>query len=716
MSETETPGDTENKTAQPDAPNPARTHRMLLLLLGVMVAVVYSQVLLSHSRGRWVAPLRDDLIFLQYARSLADGHPYRYFPNAEKTTGATSHLYVWAVAQLARLTRSQDGLIAGVFFLNAAFWLVSLLLAYGIARCEFESVAFPAAAFVALTGPISFGFFACHDMGLATMLFLLAWWSLVAERWAVAGLALFLLSWARPEGLLVALALILVAVVAPRGQRRPAWVLIGLVGVLGTVGVIWLNRYLTGDPGFTSMNGKGLLGNYPLYVALREGPQALAAMAREIFLGWTDSPRAFYFIPLIAIPLLLGLIPRLRWASVHAWVAVSAVLILLMVSVSGYAGLQHDKYLLWVMVLAGLYGVAGLPAVEKILGGRIRWPVLYALCVLYALVGTAFFLGDYARRVLVERAMVGAVESVRASIGTAPVGVVAGSGVQYYLPATEVINISGVTHRAFRDAWAQPAAQYETLEDFPNLRPAIWFLSDAERGVLEPMGLVGRPLFSTPGFFGGDSHETFYEATWDRVGDPVRPRSPAAIALIKGRYIQLMDRIDLGSPDQETRHRYHRFTRLAGTRLLGGVVENAVEGMDEGRIIDAGYAIPGDESFDVNVWPGRDLLVVVRVSSSIRAVSVLGPRHQESFEFALAPPVRVNLFANDEPVELEPVLVPNDDGTTLTMPGGDIGARQSDRFEDKVLIVPARYVTTNPLRLRIAGDHIAYHYWFFQEP
>ncbi|KPL07475.1 hypothetical protein AMJ85_09465 [candidate division BRC1 bacterium SM23_51] len=680
-----------------DSAERARQHRVLGLLLvavGLLVAVAYGQVLLSSARGRWVAPLRDNLIFYQYARALADGHPYRFFPSAERTTGATSHLYVMALGVLYGVGLKAERLAAGAFLFNALLWLATLGLVYAIARRLFEQVAFAAALLVALTGPVGFAFFAGHDMGLATALFFLAFYGLVSRRTVLTAFALFLLGWARPEGLLISLALVATALAAPKGERRPGWAVAGAVGAVGSVTALVFNAALTGDLAFTSMKGKGVIGVYPLHAVLREISQTLAAVVREIFVGLSETARGLYFIPLIGLPVLFGFVPRCRCATVEAWLGTSAVLVILMVSASGFAGLQHDKYLVWVLALAALYAVAGLPAIERLLAGAIRWPVLYAICAVYALVGAAYFLGDYGRRVAEERAVLAAVEQVRPLLPDgARVGVLAGSGIQYHLPDHEVINLSGVTHRAFGAAWGDLAAQVEILEDQAALRPDVWFLSEAERGQLATAALVGREILSTPAFLGAASHNAFFAAQCEHLGSADAPLTSAVLQLVKDR--ELVDEIDLGSPGQETAHGYERFTRLAGTCLGGNVVRVHFEGQD---LVEAGYAILGDEEFRVDVREGKDVWVVVRTSLRLAAFSLLGPRHRERFEVVLAPPVRVRVFADERPVALEEgVLTPS-----------------HSELDERVFCIPARYVKTTPLRIRIAGDHIAYHYWFYQ--
>lgn len=672
----------------------SRSLGLLLLVVGLLIAVVYGQVLLSHAGGRWVPPLRDDLIFFQYARALSDGHPYRFFPTADRTTGATSHLYVFALAGLHAAGFKGDGLAAGAFLLNALLWLATLALVFGITRRLFADLAFAATLLVALTGPVSFAFFACHDMGLATALFFLALYGLVSGRVVLAAIGLFLLSWTRPEGLLIALALVTTALAAPRGQRRPGWAVAGGIGLVGSIGVMLLNILLTGDAAFSSIQGKGVLGHYSLQAILGEIGQEVAGIVREIFLGYSDGSRGLYFLPLIAVPVLLGFVPRCRPGAVETWCAASAILVVLMVSASGFSGLQHDKYLAWVLALVAIYAVAGLPALERVLGGMIRWKTLYVLLVAYALLGTAYFLGDYGRRVVGEHATRASVERAREFVPAGKrIGVLGSSGLQFYLPENEVINLSGFTHRRFAAAWGSPATQLEILEDDPQVRPDVWYLEESQTGPLTEMGFIGPMLFSTPAFLGSGAHGSFYLAQYENLGAGESPVVPAVVQALEGR--TLVDEIDLMLPEHEEKHGYSRFTRFPGTSLKGNYVRVRFHDQD---IREGGYAIFGDEQFRVTAQPGKDLLVVVRTGLRLTADSKLRPGHRTRFDVALSPPVRVNVFAGGRPVPLEP--------DALTPGNADL--------DERLFVIPAQYVTKNPLPIRLAGDHIAFHYWFYQ--
>jgi len=319
--------------------------------------------------------------------------------------------------------------------------------------------------------------------------------------------------------------------------------------------------------------------------------------------------------------------------------------------------------------------------------------VLYAVCAVYALVGTTFFLGDYARRVLEERAVVGAVEQARPLLADkARVGVVAGSGIQYVLADHQVINLNGVTQRFPGVSWGNVATQVEILRRHPALRPDVWFLDDSERGELAAAGLVGPVLFSVPALLGAESHASFQEATCGILDAGRTPLTSAALQAVRG--LRLVDEMEPGSPEQETSHDYRRFNRSAGIRLAASVISATLQGQ---QIVETGYPILGDEEFDVTCAGGRDLWVVARTSLRLTAISVLGPHRRERVEIALTPPVRVGVSINGEPVPLEPgVLTPS-----------------TDHLDEKAFRIPARYVTT-PLRIRMAGDHIACHYWFYQ--
>ncbi len=192
------------------------------LVVGIVVVASFLGLMLWTTEGHFVAQVSDLYVVAQYARALAEGHPFRYNAGEAPTSGATSLLHT-AVLALADASGARgEGLIAFAVLLGAALYLASIPLAARVAeRLSGPREGRLAGMLVALSGPVVWGFLYGSD--IAPFLFLAL---LLLERWlafcaggparglAVAG---SLLALCRPEGLPVGLAL------AAAGRwRRPA--------------------------------------------------------------------------------------------------------------------------------------------------------------------------------------------------------------------------------------------------------------------------------------------------------------------------------------------------------------------------------------------------------------------------------------------------------------------------------------------------------------
>ena len=74
-----------------------------LLLLGLAVASAFLALLLWTTGGHFVAQVSDLYVVAQYAKAMAEGHPFQYNAGEAPTTGATSllHTAILALAHAA---------------------------------------------------------------------------------------------------------------------------------------------------------------------------------------------------------------------------------------------------------------------------------------------------------------------------------------------------------------------------------------------------------------------------------------------------------------------------------------------------------------------------------------------------------------------------------------------------------------------------------------
>jgi hypothetical protein len=191
-----------------------------LVLLGVAVAASFVAAMLWTTDGHFVAQISDLYVVAQYARAMAQGHPFQY------NVGSTSLLHTACLALAWALGARGEGLIAFAILLGAMLFVLSIPLAVRVgSQLASRREGALAGALLALSGPVVWAYLYGSDIALflylALLLFdrwLALWRGSGALGFAVAGA---LLALARPEGLLVALVLGMVALRRPGSRRVP---------------------------------------------------------------------------------------------------------------------------------------------------------------------------------------------------------------------------------------------------------------------------------------------------------------------------------------------------------------------------------------------------------------------------------------------------------------------------------------------------------------
>jgi arabinofuranosyltransferase len=178
-----------------------------LLLLPAIVAVLLAGTMVvaarSENDGVDGFPLDDTWIHLTYARNLAHGFGFSYFPGQPASAGSTSPLFTLVLAGGFLATDDEKALGR---LLSLAFQAGFLVAAVAWARRRLESTAL-AAAF-ALVIALDARLVILSVSGMETSLFLLltalAFWARAAGRAGLAGLAVGLGVWTRPDAFILA--------------------------------------------------------------------------------------------------------------------------------------------------------------------------------------------------------------------------------------------------------------------------------------------------------------------------------------------------------------------------------------------------------------------------------------------------------------------------------------------------------------------------------
>lgn len=177
----------------------------------VAVAVAVGFGFIAKARGTIGAfglPLDDAWIHLTYARTLAESGRFAYFDTAPATQGSTSPLYTLLLAFLWRFMPDEKFLSYGVGMATQGMFL-ALLVPWAMHRTRSLPLGLAAGALLALDGSVAL----LSVSGMETNLFLAAvaavFVSRAEGRFTVAGAAAGAAAWVRPEGILLALVLLL---------------------------------------------------------------------------------------------------------------------------------------------------------------------------------------------------------------------------------------------------------------------------------------------------------------------------------------------------------------------------------------------------------------------------------------------------------------------------------------------------------------------------
>ncbi len=683
-----------------------------LLGLGSAVATAFLGLMLWTTSGHFVAQISDLYVVAQYARALAEGHPFQYNAGEAPTTGATSLLHTGLLAAGHAAGARGEGLIAFAIGLGVAFFLGSIALAARIgARLAGRREGLLAGATVALGGPVVWGYLYGSDVSLH--MFLALW---LLDRWleywhsgSVLGLATAgcLLALARPEGLPVVLLLALASLFRPasrRAERLLPWAATG-----AGVAVLALQWAVTGSPLATSISEKSLLVNYGPVETLAATAKFGVDVARGLLLGFYPSEApigfaageaAFAFPPLtlLLVLCLLALGAAPYTAPLRAWFATVAVVFAL-TAPSVFMGVHFNRYLMWAFpgVLActavGLGAATRLLARGEVALERRLFLSVAGLFVALGLLSTARFAAVYSELAgETWRREIPMARWIRTHLPPGAAIANAATSIEY-LTGHRNLNLHGVTSPDFVGGRTleREASLFESLVRLPAAqRPPFLLLtrSRLESSALMPRLVDGAPLFETAGL--GDDL-VLYRARWDLLDRGHTPLLKNAVDATAS--LSLVDTLNVCDSLDEAAHEYRLDTRL-GELVLGGSVQiDAVSGRDPLPLADAGRFVAGGEAFRVRAGRGRDLVVVMRTHSSVR---VEGRRARGSFAVEMALP-RSGIVVRANGHAVATLEQSNEPG-----------------WNEQVFRIPAESLAEDGPELVLRGRYDVFHYWFYQ--
>jgi len=695
-----------------------RHDRVRLVAGALAVAALFLALNLHYTGGEVVLPLDDSYIYAQYARGFAEGHPFRYTPGDQPSSGATGLLYPLLLAPFWLLGFRGAALPALMYALNGLLLAVSATLTYELAGgARRRARARLAAWLVVLSGPLAWGYLSGMEIGLFTALWLAVGVALLREgeegrdRWSVGWASLLTL--VRPEGLVWAVFLWLVLPFTEKrrgGARRTRlrWAIPILVGLAPLA----IDLAITGSPVPAAGRPKS-----PLYLPGHHLPTLLvhavgyvvtvvktlltgtggpeiAGTLNRVDLWGLVAPFTLAFLVIGAGTVLVRL-PRQRRVTGASLAAAWLLIETAFVALSTGSSAHHFRYLLPVWPALMLLVARGA-ALIAVLFDRERSPVSSRTVLRtfgaylggYGLLTVASFAvlhgqeaHGFARQYLDTARWIDANLPEDARIASLDAGILGYAGHRRFFDLFGLTTPSMLATTAFFAADA--GSKFEVMERLPAAdRPTHFVLHDRRHdsgdrndyAALIPRDAGGHPrILHAAGVVVdvpvvGDNL-LVWPADWSGAGEGDRPGGPVA-----GRVV---DRVDLADPLSEAGHDL-RFVAEAP----GFIGDNRIDRLvtPDGRpVTDGGRSFAGELTLTLRgLDRGKGLTLRLRT---------------------LPPPV---------PVDLR-VLVDGDPVGTWTL--SSAGGRG---WLEAEAVVPPERVRGRELRFTLQGRFLGYHLWALQ--
>lgn len=585
--------------------------------------------------GHAGAALDDAYIHFQYARAIAEGHPFRYQAGEPISTGATSALWPILLAPFYLLGFRDELIMWPAWILSfAALGLLAHEAAEMTRPLAGKAAAACAAAMVLLFG----GHLWCAASGMEVVPFA---WVLVrafrkAAEWCESDASektkrvfweLAALGWAaflfRPEGAVATLAIVLVFVLFPRDRAplfraRDAAIAVALPALF----LIFL-RLATGSASTSTASVKLLWGN-PYY----RGDAFVTAVSANVRVFFETLMQgqiwSAEFLPSGALPFAaagLAATALCGWQTKKTWRAAFVIVLALeMLAPTTYVTFLWNRLrYLWPFTTGWLIGLACLARVTGDALGSVRpsWRVATPLMggVFAGMLGSRISgvvddVANSASGIDRQHVVLGrwAKDNVPAGarIGVNDTGAIA------YFGDHPTFDVVGLTTPGEGRYWVAGAGSrfehYERMHATTPDRLPAYFIVYPEWMGCDPV--LGDELYSatvTDSTILGGQTMNVYRATYVLMGSASAPWTEDVPPGAK------YDELDVADLESETAHRYE----LLGARDGEEIVTTSLT--PDGRTVaDGGRTNRTNERFVVTLAPGVPWKVIVRLASQMR--------------------------------------------------------------------------------------------------
>ncbi len=620
---------------------------VLLVLAGVeMTYFVAADVAYNKVAA---PPLDDTFIHFQYAKQIARGRFFRYQDGDEVSTGATSFLYPILLAPFWAVGLRGVSLIWAAHFLNGLALALAMIFVWLALRrlSDDEFVAVSGALLVGLNGWFMWGVASGMAIGVTAAALAATLWGLVVflqeGKRLGAAFALGLLAMLRPEGLVLAFALVgalalwfavrqwtsrqaggrteedkdesvgvpsrlsEVVVAAARRLGWPIWVAVGL-GLVPTVLLAVLSGHMTTN----GMLVKSHFAHDMDWVRyLWETGRTIVAVPGRLVTSSNGMVSQLFFVGTIAS--VAGLLRSddegrraFGWMLAAAFASIIAFYGFLIEHIE-----HHNRYYMPYVPLVAVAAALGFEVLSQPFGDRLGKTLRRVVLVVVLSLG-AGSLGLWARTYARNCSDIAGhylpmVDWMKSHLPKDAKVAIHDAGAIPYLSGRRCYDMIGLVSNEFRPPGGARSDGFvwETLERikpgymvvYPNFFPALTRLPLLEK--IHSVRLAQTTI-------AGGREKTAYRFHWDKLMDADRP---AAVSGARGAW-RLKDQVDVGDLVSEAKHGYG-----AGQGSLHGPARFRLAVLKHGGklLIDGGRVIRNGEDFVLHgVEPNKPLALVLR--------------------------------------------------------------------------------------------------------
>ena len=675
-----------------DKSKEGRQFAALLLSIGILqIAAYWLSGSLVNGPGPLAVAQPDTSLYCQAAIRVAEGHPFSYSAGSAACTGTTSVLYPFVLALACLLGFTGASLVSVGFWLNALFYLV-FLAGWGVViwkRFSDPLLRLVCCVWLALFPGTAYCALAQSDVGIwLAVSGVLAGALACKKHWLYAAL-LVLAPWIRPEGMVVVLAFLLVALWIWRrdGVRRDF--VIALLGCLSVCGVFSLNYCLTGHVQFSSVANKGYFATEPLPMAVQKTACDCIRILKDLVFGQSATPpRMFYAIPFLGAALMwLGVFVHdwRRQGRVREFVfLLAAAGGIVTVAQSGWQNTNVDRYLAWIMPVFVLFSAEGAVWTYRWLKDRsqaaflaLAMPLAFSLFASVSFIFLFFACSEESERIPAFGRDLDRIMPQKASYG-----VTGWCGLAATLPDRRCAHLGGIYSPEFSARTLY--GNLEILRNEPETRFDFWIFASDDKFPAGFKEMQGRQIAAGP-----EGVEVRH-ADWSAFDRGLEPH-PADSGELKG--LSLAMKIDVGYEGDERRFDYEVVSKY---HLRPFPEFACVADLAGKKTFDVGRIVYGADEMTVALAPGKDVKLVMRTVSAVEfsAGSMVSPTMKLSYAYS-------------DPLELH-----------IEIDGKEVGHSRAniskEGFTDAVFTIPGKAITDSPCRIALHGDHVAFGYWFYQ--